>query len=218
MKRALITPLLKGHNLDPECLRSYRPVSSLSVVSKLTDRVVVRRLTDYVTEHQLHECYQSAYCPHHSTETALVMVQSDIFEDFDNKQSEIVVLLDQSAASDNIDHSVLVSRLQWRFGIIGVASAWIESYLFGRSQSVVLLGNTSHSSNLPCGVPQGSVWSPLLFTLYRCLVGDVIRHQDLRFHLYADDAQVYICFIIADWQNKASAVRTVEHCLAELRD
>ena len=140
MKHALVTPLLKKHSLDPECLRSYRPVSNLSFVSKLTERVVARRLTDHVSEHQLHECYQSAYHPHHSTKTALVMVQNDILEAFDNSQGVILVLLDQSAAFDTIDHSMLVSRMQRRFDITGVASAWIESYLSGRSQSVVLSG------------------------------------------------------------------------------
>ena len=82
MKHALVTPLLKGHSLDPKCLRSYRPVSNLFFVSKLTEGVVARRLTDPVSEHQLHECYQSPYCPHHSTETALVMVQNWQFWSF----------------------------------------------------------------------------------------------------------------------------------------
>ena len=123
MKHALVTPLLKGHSLDPECLHSYRLVSNLSFASKLTERVVARRLTDHVSEHQLHECYQLAYRPHHSTETTLVMVQNDILEAFDNRQGVILVLLDQSAAFDTIDHSMLVSRLQPRFDITGVASA-----------------------------------------------------------------------------------------------
>ena len=62
-------------------------------------------LTDHVLEHQLQECYQSAYCPHHCTETALVMVQNDFLEAFDNKQGVILVLSDQSAAFDTIDHT-----------------------------------------------------------------------------------------------------------------
>ena len=129
----------------------------------------------------------------------MVMVQNDILEAFDNRQGVILVLLDQSAAFDAIDHSMLVSRLQRRFGITGVASAWIESYISERSQLVVLLGNTSHSSCLPYGVPQWSVLGPLLFTFYTCPVGDIIRRHDLRFQLYADDTQVYVRLIIADW-------------------
>ena len=176
MKHALVTPLLKGHSLDPECLRSYRPVSNLSFTSKLTERVVAQRLTDHVSEHQLRECYQSAYHSYHSAETALVVVQNDILEAFDNRQGVILVLLDPSAAFDTFEHSMLVSHLQRRFGITGTASVWIESYLSGWSQSVVLSGNTSHSSNLPYGVPQESVLSPLLFTFYTCPVGDSIRN------------------------------------------
>ena len=130
MEHELVTPLLKGGSLDPEYLRRYRPVSNVSFVSELTERVVARRRTNHISEHQLHECYQSAYRPHHSTETALVMVQNDILGVFDNRQGVILVLLDQSAAFDTIHHSMLVSRLQQRFDIIGAASAWIESYLY----------------------------------------------------------------------------------------
>ena len=118
------------------------------------------------------------------------MVQNDILEAFDNRQDMILVLLDQSAAFDTIDHLVLVSRPQRRFGITGVASAWIESYLSERSQSVVLSGNTSHSSNLPYEVPQGSVLGPLLFTFYTCPAGGIIRRHDLRFQLYTDDSLI----------------------------
>ena len=94
----------------------------------------MQQLTDHVSEHQLHECDQSAYRSHHSTETALFMVQNDFLEAFDNRQFVILVLLGQSAAFDTFGHLMLVFRLQRRYGIIIVASAWIESYLSGRSQ------------------------------------------------------------------------------------
>ena len=103
---------------------------------------------------QLHECYQSACHPIILLRQPWSWSKMTFFEAFDNRQGVILVLLDQSAAFDTIDHSMLVSRLQRRFGITGVASAWIESCLSGRSQSVVLSGNTSHSTNLPQGVPQ----------------------------------------------------------------
>ena len=76
------------------------------------------------------------------------MVQNDILEAFDNRQGVILVLLDQSAAFHTIDHSMLVSHLQRRFGITNIASGWIESYLSGWFQLVVPLGNTFHGSNL----------------------------------------------------------------------
>ena len=146
-------------------------MSNLSFVSKLTERVMAGRLTDHVSEHQLHECYHSAYRPHHSTETALVMVQNDILEAFDNRQLVVLVLLDQSAAFDTIDRSMLVSRLQWRFGITGVASAWIESYLSEGSQSVVLSGNTSHNSNLSLESHKGQCWALCCSPFIRAQLG-----------------------------------------------
>ena len=132
---------------------------------------MARRLTDHVSEHQLHECYQSAYRPHHSTETVLVMVQNDILEAFNDRQGVILVLLDQSAAFDTINNSMLVSRLQWRFDITGVASAWIESNLSGRSRSVVLSGNTSHRVTYHTESHKGQCWALCCSPFIRAQLG-----------------------------------------------
>ena len=77
MKSVLMTLLLKKSTLDPDILKNYRPVSNLSYISKLLERVVAGRLTDYMTENNLHEHLQSAYKPGHNTETDLVKVQND---------------------------------------------------------------------------------------------------------------------------------------------
>ena len=66
-KSAVVTPLLKKSTLNPDILKKYRPVSNLSYISKLLERVVAGRLTDYMTENNLHEHLQSAYKPGHST-------------------------------------------------------------------------------------------------------------------------------------------------------
>jgi hypothetical protein len=217
MKHALVAPLLKKHNLDPECLKNFRPVSNLSFVSKLLERAVARRLLNHVSTNNLHERFQSAYRPQHSTETALVMVQNNILEALDNHQGVILVLLDLSAAFDTVDHALLLSRLKHRTGIQGTALKWITSYLSGRCQAVTLSGNTSEDHSLPFGVPQGSVLGPLLFTLYTGPIGDIIRRHGLKFHLFADDTQLYIRFSISDLEDRASAIRRIQDCLAELR-
>ena len=54
MQSAIVTPLLKKSTLDPDILKNYRPVSNLSYISKLLERVVAGRLTDYMTENNLH--------------------------------------------------------------------------------------------------------------------------------------------------------------------
>ena len=136
MKQALVTPLLKKDDLDPEVLKNYRPVSNLSFFSKVLERVVAARLTNYMTINQLHEPMQSEYRACHSTETALVRVQNDILRTIDQGGAAILVLLDLSAAFDTIDHSILLSRMESVLGVKGSALQWFKSYLLGREQRI----------------------------------------------------------------------------------
>ena len=82
-----------------------------------------------------------------------------------NKQhAALLVLKDLSAAFDTMDHNVLLSRLDSKFGISVTALEWFHSYLNGRSHRVMVQGNLSQSLNLDFGVLQGSYLGPLLFT------------------------------------------------------
>lgn len=75
-------------------------------------------------------------------------------------------MLDLSAAFDVIDHSILVKRLKFSYGIGGDALAWIESYLTNRHQRVAVLSSTSADFQLNYGVPQGSVLGPKLYCMF----------------------------------------------------
>ncbi len=215
-KEAILKPLLKKLILDPEVLKNFRPVSNLTFISKLIEKVVAVRMTDYMTVNNLQEKMQSAYRCFHSTETALLRVHSDILCALDNKCAVALVLLDLSAAFDTIDHTVLLSRLKNRFGIRGNALAWIKSYLTDRSQKVGIQGTTSTSRKLTCGVPQGSVLGPLLFTAYMTPLGDIIRQFGLKFQIYADDSQLYNVFLpTEDGINAAKS--DLEACIKAIR-
>ena len=161
MKQALVTPLLKKDDLDPEVLKNYRPVSNLSFLSK-----VLEMLTNYMTINQLHEPMQSAYRACHSTETALVRVQNDILRTLDQGGGAILVLLDLSAAFDTIDHSILLSRMESVLGVKGSALQWFKSYLLGRKQRIKINGDFSENQEILWSVPQGSVLGALLFLIY----------------------------------------------------
>jgi hypothetical protein len=105
MKLALITPLLKKPNIDPEILSNYRPVSNFSFLSKLIKRVVVKPLYAHLESdsESLLVPVQSAYRPYHSTETALLKVFNDLLLSVDEKDTGVVMaFLDQSAAFDLI--------------------------------------------------------------------------------------------------------------------
>ena len=125
-KNALVSPLLKKTSLDQNELNSYRPVSKLSFVSKIAEKVVAARFSNHLTDNGLYEQMQSAYRPHHSTETALGKVCNDLLCSLDERKAVILVLLDMSAAFDTIDHGIMLSRLRDRFGISGTALKWFE--------------------------------------------------------------------------------------------
>ena len=131
-KNCSVHPLLKKSNLDKENLSNYRPISHLSYLSKLTERLVKTRLTDYLSKNSLLNPFQSAYTKFHSTETTLLSVHDFIIRAMSQQQVTGLCLLDLSAAFDTIDHSILLHRLKSWFGISDTALSWLHSYLSSR--------------------------------------------------------------------------------------
>ena len=215
LKLAHVTALLKKPSLDPESLKNFRPVSNLHFVSKIVEKAVGAQLSRHLQDNALYKPCQSAYRAFHSTETALLQVHSDILQALDRKETVFLVLLDLSAAFDTVDHSILLTTLAERFGIRGQALAWFQSYLTDRFQIVHVEGSFSEKRELVCGVPQGSVLGPLIFTLYSSPVAVIARKHSLMVQLYADDTQLYLAFKPA---GVTPAVEMVERCLREISD
>ena len=111
-KSAQLTPLLKKPSLDHNVASSYRPISNLPVLSKLSERFVLNRVMSYLNNSNLLPTHQSAYRRHHSTETAVTKVYSDILGAADDGKLSLFILLDLSAAFDLVDHSILLKRLE----------------------------------------------------------------------------------------------------------
>lgn len=189
-KSAIVRPLLKKHNLDPNELKNYRPVSNLSFLSKLLEKIVLNQLNTHLSSNNLLNPFQSAYRQHHSTETALLHILNDLLLATDSGKVSLLTLLDLSAAFDTIDHSILLSRLQHSFGISSTALSWFSSYLSFRNQTVLINNISSDPVQLTCGVPQGSVLGPVLFTLYTSPLSNIINSHQLKHHFYADDSQL----------------------------
>ena len=212
-KTAIIRPLLKKPNLDPDILKNYRPVSNLSFLSKILEKVVKAQLDQHLSQHSLYAKWQSAYRAHHSTETALLRVHNDIMISLDKQKEVVLVLLDLSAAFDTLDHDVLLHGLEYRFGISGTFLQWFRSYLSERRQCVSVGSFMSGLSLLICGVPQGSVLGPILFTLYTSPLEEIIQRHDLNCMFYADDTQLYIT---CDAGSSVSS--SLELCIREIRE
>ena len=111
--------------------------------------------------------WQSAYRAHHSTETALLKVQTDILKALDHGSTCVLVLLDLSATFDMLDHTILIKRLNSIFGITGTALKWFKSCVSDRYQTVTINGEAAEALRLQYGVLQESVLGPLLYSIYR---------------------------------------------------
>src|SRR6218665_28745 len=193
-EHSLVPPLLKKANLDKENPPNYPPISNLSFLSKLTERILLVRLNDYLSSNSLLNPHQSGFTKHHSTETLLVSLYNKLVAAVSHQRVSCLCLLDISAVFDTIDHSLLLHRLSSWFGISGIALLWFKSYLASRSFSVKASNHTSQPLPLSCGVPQGSVLGPLLFILYTTPLSHLIETSSVDHHLYADDTQLFISF------------------------
>ncbi|KAK5918591.1 hypothetical protein CgunFtcFv8_003341 [Champsocephalus gunnari] len=191
-KTASVTPILKKPGLDPTDLNNYRPISNLPFLSKILERAVADQLHHHMSNHELYEPFQSAYRTHHSTETALIKITNDLLIAADSGSITTLILLDLSAAFDTISHNILLTRLSELLGLTDSVLSLFHSYLSDRTQFVTHAACSSPCASVNHGVPQGSVFGPLLFTIYILPIGDIIRSHGLCFHSYADETQLYI--------------------------
>ncbi|CAH2091002.1 unnamed protein product [Euphydryas editha] len=183
---ANVLPIPKLSN--PSLPSHYRPISILPFLSKILERIIHFQLTLFIIRHNILTPYQSGFRPGHSTVTALTKVFDDIRFGMDNRQVTILALLDFSNAFNTVDHEILLAILE-SINISTDVIDWFHSYLSGRQQRIRIGDRYSSFCRLSAGVPQGSVLSPLLFSIF---INTVTELLTLSFHLYADDLQIYL--------------------------
>ena len=120
-KEAIIRPHIKKSNMNAEDYSSFRPVSNLSFLSKITEKIVASRIEEHLDKNHMSDPLQSAYRTSHSTETALHKVKNDIISSLDKRKCVVFVSLDLSAAFDTVDHHLFTQRLNKLYGIHGTA-------------------------------------------------------------------------------------------------
>ena len=142
---------------------------NLSTMSKILEKLALRRLRPHVMSTGNFSEFQSAYRSGHSTETALLKVVNDVVVSACDRQATVFLSLDILAAFDTIDHDILLDRISQDFGIRGIVLSWLQSFVTNRLQYVAIGAEQSAPANCTSGVPQGSVLGPLLFAMYSCV-------------------------------------------------
>ncbi|KAK3511618.1 hypothetical protein QTP70_012969 [Hemibagrus guttatus] len=165
-KKARVIPILKKPALDPSDISNYRPVSLLSFLSKILERVVCNQLSDCLMQNNLHDPNQSGFKAAHSIETALLAVTEKLHAARSAKLSSVLILLDLSAAFYTVKHKTLLSTLR-SLGICGTAWEWFASYLDGRSYQENMEGIDICSMQTLYWCPTRlSTWSSPFLPLY----------------------------------------------------
>lgn len=185
-KYALVTPIPKPGK-DASIRSNWRPISQLNCVSKLFEKVLMRRINNTIKNLGIFQ-NQFGFLSGHSTEHALARLQSDIDSGLNNKQITSILSLDLRAAFDVVWHDGLIHKL-CKLGFNPLIIKLIKSMLNGRTFSVRLDNYITKPYDMPAGVPQGSVSGPTLFNLY---LFDIPMDNGLKCTQFADDTSFYI--------------------------
>lgn len=189
LKRAIIIPIFKKG--DKTVLNNYRPISLLSVFSKIFEKAVKSRLVNYLNKIEFFHPAQYGFRENRSTEDALLEFLNKAYSTLNSNYSSAALFVDITKAFDMVNHSILCKLLS-SIGFRGCALSWFQSYLHNRSQQTRIGNYLSDELLLNIGVPQGSVLGPILFLIYinnifeQPFKGDVVAFADDMALVYED--------------------------------
>ena len=188
LKIAKVIPIFKNKG-EQLLVSNYRPISLLSNINKIFEKLVYSRLYSFLN---LHNCIfelQFGFRAKHSTNHALFSLTEMIREALDNSNFACGIFIDLQKAFDTVDHQILLKKIEY-YGIRGLANNWFKSYLSNRKQFVSINGFNSKKNTMEYGVPQGSVLGPLLFLIYINDLHKAIKYSTV--HHFADDTNLLV--------------------------
>ena len=190
LKIAKVIPVYKNKG-SPYDSTNYRPISLLSNIDKIFEKLLKSRLVNFLDENKIIFKNQFGFRSKHSTAHALISLTERIRANIDKGLYSCGVFIDLQKAFDTVDHNILLSKLH-HYGVRGLPNQLFRSYLTNRQQFVSISGHNSQKRPVEHGVPQGSVLGPLLFLIYINDLPNAINNSET--NLFADDT----CLLSSD--------------------
>ena len=176
-KLSKLLPLLKSSDLNRLHPSSYRPIAILPTISKIVEKAAQMQILNYLETNRMLNWNTHAYRKGHSTTTALAEVTEKLYKAIDERKISSLMTLDQSAAFDCVQHSLLLDKLELYY-LDKTVVKWVKSYLENRTQFVTIGRANSRMTAVGRGVPQGSVLGPLLYTIFTNEMSETIVDED----------------------------------------
>ena len=181
LKIAKVIPLFKSGSIHEA--QNYRPISLLSSLSKVLEKLIKERIVKFLHKHKIIFEHQYGFRENHSTTHALIDILTACYDNIENKQYTILMMMDLKKAFDTVNHEKLLHKL-YHYGIRGPTHELLTSYLSERKQFVYADNFQPELQQVTCGVPQGSILGPLLFLIY---INDLRNVLNSTPRLFADD-------------------------------
>ena len=186
LKIAKVIPIYKKQSRVD--YTNYRPISLLSNIEKIIEKLMYKRLSNFLDINNLIYSLQFGFQPKYSTNHALINLTESIRQSLDEGSFGCGIFVDLQKAFDTVDHKILLHKLEY-YEIRGICKDWFKFYLSDRKQFVSINGYNSDLMPVDCGVPQGSVLGPLLFLIY---INDLHKAiQYCKVHHFADDTNLF---------------------------
>ena len=193
LKTGRVIPIHKSGSL--KSFSNYRPITTLSIFSKVFEKLVHKRMVKFIDKFNLLNINQFGFQKNKNTSDAILEFLDNVYDSFNQNEWLLAIYLDFSKAFDTISLDILLKKLDF-LGFRGLINSWIKSYLLNRKQFVNLGNKNSTILETLMGVPQGSTLGPLFFILYindmkNCLSSLKVLH-------FADDSTLYKKFKSTD--------------------
>ena len=187
LKTARVVPLFKEGSKTN--ILNYRPISTLSIYSKIFEKLVHKRMVSFISRYNIIKPNQYGFQTNKSTSDAIIEFLENINDSFNENKHHLSIYLDFSKAFDTVCHEILLKKIE-HMGFRGPILQWITSYLTNRKQFVTIGDASSPLLDISMGVPQGSTLGPLLFILY---INDMSNSLScLKTIHFADDSTLHL--------------------------